>query len=42
MKYNTILLKVLTDPDEKDARKIIKSIGKETSLDKEARLLRVA
>ena len=42
MKYNTILLKVLTDPDEKDARKIIKSIGKETSLDKEACLLRVA
>ena len=42
MKYNTILLKVLTDPDEKDARKIIKSIGKETSLDKDARLLRVA
>jgi hypothetical protein len=41
LKYNTILLKVLTDPDEKDARKIIKSIGKETSLDKEARLLRV-
>jgi hypothetical protein len=35
MKYNTILLKVLTDPDEKDARKIIKSIGKETSLDKD-------
>ena len=42
MKYNTILLKVLTDPDEKDARKIIKSIGKETSLDKESHLLRIS
>jgi hypothetical protein len=42
LKYNTILLKVLTDPDEKDARKIIKSIGKETSLDKESHLLRIS
>lgn len=33
--YNTVLLKVLTDPGEKDARKIIKSISKETALDKE-------
>jgi hypothetical protein len=33
--YNTILLKVLTDPREKDARRIIKSISKETALDKE-------
>jgi len=33
--YNTILLKVLTDPREKDARRIIKSISKETTLDKE-------
>ena len=33
--YNTVLLKVLTDPREKDARKIIKSISKETALDKE-------
>jgi hypothetical protein len=33
--YNTILLKVLTDPREKDARRIIKSISKETTLDKD-------
>jgi hypothetical protein len=33
--YNTILLKVLTDPREKDARRIIKSISKETALDKD-------
>ena len=33
--YNTVLLKVLADPREKDARKIIKSISKETALDKE-------
>lgn len=33
--YNTILLKVLTDPLEKDARRIIKSISKETALDKD-------
>ena len=33
--YNTILLKVLTDPREKDARRIIKNISKETTLDKD-------
>ena len=33
--YNTVLLKVLADPREKDARKIIKSISKETALDKD-------
>ena len=34
LKYNTILLKVLSDPDEKDARKIIRCVSKETLLDK--------
>ena len=34
LKYNTILLKVLSDTDEKDARKIIRCVSKETLLDK--------
>jgi hypothetical protein len=34
-KYTTILLKVLSDPDERDARKIVKCISKGTLLDKE-------
>ena len=38
LKYNTILLKVLTDPDEKNARKIIRLVGKETFLDKDVLL----
>jgi hypothetical protein len=37
MEYNTILLKVLTDPREKESRRIIKNISKETALDKECR-----
>ena len=37
MEYNTILLKVLTDPREKDSRRIIKNISKETALDKDYR-----
>jgi hypothetical protein len=37
MEYNTILLKVLTDPREKDSRKIIKNVSKETALDKDCR-----
>ena len=35
LKYTTILLKVLSDPDERDARKIVKCISKGTLLDKE-------
>ena len=35
LKYTTILLKVLSDPDERDARKIVKCISKETLLDKD-------
>jgi hypothetical protein len=42
MEYNTILLKVLTDPREKDSRKIIKNISKETALDKDSRTLNYA
>ena len=38
LKYSTILLKVLTDPDEKNARKIIRFVGKETFLDKDVLL----
>jgi predicted Mrr-cat superfamily restriction endonuclease len=38
LKYSTILLKVLTDPDEKNARKIIRLVGKETFLDKDVLL----
>lgn len=38
LKYNTILLKVLSDPDEKNARKIIRLVGKETFLDKDVLL----
>ena len=37
MEYNTILLKVLTDPREKESRRIIKNIAKETALDKDCR-----
>ena len=40
MEYNTILLKVLTDPREKDSRRIIKNIAKETALDKEYQAVR--
>ena len=35
LKYTTILLKVLSDPDERDARKIVKCISKGTLLDKD-------
>lgn len=38
LKYTTILLKVLSDPDERDARKIVKCISKGTLLDKEIQL----
>lgn len=34
VEYNTILSKVLTDPREKDSRRMIKNISKETALDK--------
>ena len=40
MEYNTILLKVLTDPREKDSRRIIKNIAKETALDKDYQAVR--